>query len=120
MEGTGNTSTDRQPMRAVAAAIVLATDLPMPPAIRFHVYPDGKGILSLNLDSVPAGQQWSHHLGGTTDTYINSDGLRYLNEGVIVWRGWRVQIHATDHGQPDAGLDADTAAALTAIAEVES
>ena len=119
MEGTENTSTERRPMREVAAAIVLATNLPMPPTIRFHVYPDGKGILSMNLDSVAAGQRWSRHLGGETDTYINADGLRYLNEGVIEWRGWRVQIHATDPGQPDGGLDTETTAALSALAEGE-
>jgi len=93
------------------ALIALATDLPVPGDIRFH---PTKPILSLTFEQVSDGQAWSQHLGGQTITYMHS-GRRFLDEGQIVWRGWRVQLHASDEVRPDAPLSEDTAARLTAL-----
>ncbi len=108
------TSTERKAPRAMLALIALATNLPVPKRISFH--PSGV-ILSLDFDGVTDRQAWSAHLGGSTDTYVNRhNGRRYVDEGVIDWHGWSVQIHASDERSPDTPLDADATATLMALA----
>src|SRR5262249_5260716 len=97
--------------RAMLALITLAA-LPVPNAVRF--YPDNN-ILSLNLDCVADGQAWSRHLGGKTDSYLNTDGRAYLDEGVITWHGWSVHQQARAAAAADVAFDADATARLTEV-----
>jgi hypothetical protein len=109
---------DRTEPRSMLALVALTVELPMPSGVTF--YPESS-ILSMSLRSVVDGLAWSAHLGGSADTYINAgNGKRYLSEGVIEWRGWRVQLHAWDDAMPDAPLPADTSARLTALVDFDA
>jgi hypothetical protein len=109
-----STVTETRADERVMLALIALAELPTPSAIRFISGDDGPAILSLQMKDLAAGLAWSAVLGGTSDTYVN-DGRRYLNEGIIRWRGWRVNLHASE---PERGtgtpLDSDTTAALTA------
>jgi len=109
------TTTEQYEPRAMLALIAL-TELPLPKTVAFH--PNGK-ILSLTFERLAPGQAWSAHLGGQTETYDNRDGHRYLNEGLIKWHGWTVQLHASepiDSEPVDSPLSPDVTARLTAVA----
>jgi hypothetical protein len=109
-----------KPVREMVALVVLACHLPMPVRITFQGKGTGESgisILSLSFRSVAEGQAWSRHLGGRADTRVCADtGRTWLDEGVITWHGWHVQLHASDdpvRGQP---LDPTTAADLAIVA----
>jgi hypothetical protein len=109
-------STKQYEPRAMLALIAL-TDLPMPTRISFH--PDGE-ILGLSFERLAAGIAWSSFLGGRTDTYENPDGRRYLDEGLITWHGWDVQLHAyepIDADPVDTPLPEDVTERLTALTQ---
>ena len=104
--------TEPQPAsRREVLAFIALQDLPMPRVVT--VYPT---ILCLRFDSVADGQTWSRFFGGRTTTYLNKDGRTYLDEGVIKWRGYSVQLQASDKTAVDAELDEDTTTALREIA----
>ena len=101
--------TDRKTRRQMLAAIALAGHLPPPHSVIFYDW----GLV-LSVDSIADGVAWSTHLGGLADTYLNTNGRRYLSHGVIHWQGWRVSIEASEP-IVDEPLDADTAAALANV-----
>ncbi|HEU4425023.1 MAG TPA: hypothetical protein VFR67_21040 [Pilimelia sp.] len=103
--------TERAEPRVMLAAIALATDLPVPARISHH-----DGIWSMSFDRLTDGRAWSERLGGRTET-VTRNGVQYLNEGIIIWRGWSVQLHAST---PNDTLDADTRAALNDIASEDT
>jgi hypothetical protein len=107
-------------VREMVALVVLADHLPMPIRIAFQgkgVGEPGSSILALSVASVAQGQAWSRHLGGRTDTYVNAKtGQTWLDEGVIVWHGWHVQLQAWDESTPVTPLNSTVSAKLTAIA----
>jgi hypothetical protein len=109
-----------KPVREMAALVVLACDLPMPVRISFQGTGTGEAgtsIMSMSLRTVAEGQAWSRHLGGRTDTYVSAGtGRTWLDEGLIKWHGWSVQLHASDDLNPGQSLDPATAAGLEAIA----
>lgn len=108
-----------KPAREIAALVVLACHLPMPVRIAFQgkgIGDSGTSIMSMSFRSVAEGQAWSRHLGGQTDTYLNTDGRTYLSEGAITWHGWSVNLHASDNMPPAQPLDPTIAADLAVIA----
>jgi hypothetical protein len=108
-----------KPVREMVALVVLANHLPMPIRITFQGNGTGESgisILSLSFRTVADGQAWSRHLGGRTDTRVNDDGRIYLDEGLITWHGWHVQLHASDDPVPGEPLAPAIAAELAAIA----
>lgn len=72
---------------------IVRIELPVPTSIR--VYQD-LGIVALGFERLAPGVAWSRHLGGRTDTRSGADGRVFLDEGVIVWHGWRVQVLANE------------------------
>jgi hypothetical protein len=108
-----------KPVREMVALVVLANHLPMPVRITFQGKGTGESgisILSLSFRSVADGQAWSRHLGGRADTHVNDDGRIYLDEGLITWHGWHVQLHASDDPVSGEPLAPAVAAELVAIA----
>jgi hypothetical protein len=115
----GNTARTPKPVREVTALVVLACQLPMPVRISFQgtgTGESGTSIMSMSFRTVAEGQAWSRHLGGRTDTRVNDDGRIYLDEGVIKWHGWHVQLHASDDPVSGQPLNPATTAALAVIA----
>jgi hypothetical protein len=101
---------ERREPRVMLALIALATDLPVPGRIGFI-----DDILAMSFDRLVDGQAWSAHLGGKTETCAHK-GQRYLNEGMINWHGWSVQLNAHEPALTGGQLDADTTARLAALA----
>jgi hypothetical protein len=124
MTTTPTTTTSKartpKPVREMVALVVLANHLPMPVRIAFQGKGTGESgisILSLSFRSVAEGQAWSRHLGGRTDTRVCADsGRTWLDEGVIKWHGWRVQLHASDDPVRGEPLEPTTAAELAVVA----
>jgi hypothetical protein len=109
-----------KPVREMVALVVLACHLPMPVRIAFQGKGTGESgisILSLSFRTVAEGQAWSRHLGGRANTRVSADtGRTWLDEGVIKWHGWHVQLHASDDPVPGQPLNPATTADLAAIA----
>jgi hypothetical protein len=101
---------DVAPRRTMIALIALADDLPVPNRISFV---DDR-ILAISCGTLAQGQAWSAHLGGKTETYTH-DGAVWLDEGLINWRGWRVQVSASEPNGTADGLDDSDRAALTEL-----
>jgi hypothetical protein len=109
-----NTNAGQYEARKMLALIALATEVPVPKNISFH--PNGE-LLSLTFERLSAGLAWSSYLGGQLDTYVHN-AARYLNEGVIDWHGWRVQLHACDLVEPvEASLAQDITDGLAALTQ---
>lgn len=111
-----NKSTEQYEPRAMLAVIALATEVPTPKSI--SIYPKSE-ILSLMFERLAHGLAWSAFLGGQTETYVNTDGRRYLDAGVIRWHGWSVQLHASeaaDDETDETPLAEDVAERLAALA----
>lgn len=108
-------SARRADHRSMLALIALAEGLPAPQRIDFH--PNGK-ILSLTFEHLAGGIAWSAYLGGRTDTREH-DGRRWLDEGVIDWHGWSMQLHASSPVQDEPAskpLPRDVTERLSALA----
>jgi hypothetical protein len=102
------------------ALVVLADHLPMPRQISFQGWgtgEDGRSIMSMAFATIERAQAWSRHLGGRTDTYTSATtGRIYLDEGVIRWHGWSVQLHASnDPPLPGNPLDPATTTQVAAV-----
>jgi len=83
--------------------LIAVADLPMPTGIRIMA---GEGILALTCQSLADGMAWSARLGGSTSTYVNSNGNRYLAaDRRIDWHGWSVHIHAHEPAGDQPGHD---------------
>lgn len=93
-------STAPKPVREMLVLIVAAAQLPTPTQISFQgagVGDLGRSILALRFRSIAEGQAWSRYLGGRTTTRPSATGGHvWLDEGVIRWHGWSVQLHAYD------------------------
>ena len=109
-----------RPIREMLALVVLAEHLPMPRQISFQGWgtgEDGRSIMCMSFPTVAQAQAWSRHLGGRTDTHVSASGRVYLDEGVIRWHGWSVQLHASDD-PPLAGNPLDPAMTASVAAVV--
>jgi len=109
-------STEKYEPRAMLALIALATEVPTPKSVSFY---RDSAIFSLSFERLAAGLAWSTFLGGQTETYVNKDGRRYLDEGAITWHGWRVQLHASEPANDattEAPLAEDVTERLAALA----
>jgi hypothetical protein len=118
--GSGSTRSPKPVREMVALVVLVAADLPMPVRITFQgkgTGEPGTSIMVLSFRSIAEGQAWSRHLGGRTDTHLSADGRRvWLDEGLIKWHGWSVQLHASDDVPATQPLDRTMAAELATVA----
>jgi len=105
---------ERGSPRVMVALIALAGELPVPGSITFYA---DAGILALSFDAVADGLAWSGFLGGQAAPYVRN-GTRYLgDQGVLLWRGWSVLLHASE-ASTDTALDAGITGRLVEVVTV--
>lgn len=114
VQPTTDTAMERMSPRALLAAIALAVDLPMPYDVRID---PRLGILHIQLTTFAAAAVWAQESGSTLEHHMCEGGERHWvgSDQLGRWNDWETDISAFEDLPRPGELDADTAAALTAL-----